>query len=79
MSNDRLTQILSDCCNDVTFSLNGINCAIFPSVVDSKASYSAWYGDDNRIFNSIDDLMGSNFFGGMILKDIVASIDIQTY
>ncbi len=79
MSIDRLIQILSDCCNDVTFSLNGINCGIFPSVLDSKPTYSAWYGDDNKLFSSIDDLTQSDFFGGMQLKDIVAITDVQAY
>lgn len=79
MSYDRLRQILSDCCNDVTFSLNGIKCGIFPSVKDSKASYSVWYGDNNAIFDNLDDLLQSNFFGGMSLKAIAAITGFQAY
>lgn len=79
MSADRLRQILIDCCNDVTFSVNGVSCGIFPSVDDSKATYSAWYGDQNKLFYDVDDLMSSDFFGGIALNDIASKIEYQAY
>ena len=79
MSTKQLKQILSDCCNDVTFSLDGVDCGIFPSVTDSKAVYDVWYGNDNKRFDDLNILMDSDFFGGISLNSLGYVSDVQAY
>lgn len=79
MKNERLVQILNDCCNDVTFSLNGVNCGVIPTVKDSQRSFSAWYGESNMVFSNVEDLMNSRFWGGTSLNERNIEVDFRAY
>ena len=79
MSGVKIKDILNDCCNDITFSVNNMKCGIFPTVTNSKPSYDVWIGDVNNRFYSVDEVMNAPIFAGKTLTDICDSIVFQTW
>lgn len=70
MSKDRLKSIISDCCNDVLFSYNGIASGITSTVSNYKPTFQVWHGDKTKEYNDIDDVMNDKFYSGKSLADL---------
>lgn len=74
MTISELTKVISDCCNDVTFVLNGKTSGITSEVRDSIPTFQVWYGDQTKEYNDVQSLMSDNFFGGRSLKQLASSV-----
>lgn len=46
MNKDELRQILSECCNDISFSYRGLSSGVTVEVHNYVPTYQAWHGDD---------------------------------
>lgn len=79
MTADRLKNIISDCCDDITFLFKGKKCGIFPTVENGKPTYGVWFGDKHQDFFDVDSLMTATFFDGKSLSDIAVQVDVQFY
>lgn len=65
---DRINEI----CTIFEFDYKGKNCAVDPF---SKSSFVMWYGDNDYIAHSIDDVMSVKLFDGKSLTEIVDEIE----
>lgn len=77
MSKDKLRQILSECCNDISFSYRGVKSGVTVEVRDYIPTYQAWYGDDTREYGNIDEVMDDKFYNGKSLNDLVKEVEIN--
>ena len=64
-----LLQAIEDCCNDITFTVDGVKCGIFPSVSKGLKEYHVWYGSESRTLYSSFDVIDSDVFGGRPLRE----------
>ena len=76
MKLDDLKQCLTDCCNDISFPVDGLPSGVWPEVADYIPTYHVWYGDEMRDFATVDEVLNTPFFGGKALKDIDEDLDI---
>lgn len=76
MKLDELRQCLIDCCNDITFHVDGLASGIMPEVANYVPTYYVWYGNKTQDFHTVDELLHAPFFGGKALKDIAETLDI---
>lgn len=52
---------------DIQFEYKGVNCLIMPY---SENDFVLCYGDDDKQYTDIDDVMSDKFFAGKSLNDI---------
>lgn len=64
MKTKQFRNILDECCNDVTFSLDTKKAGIFPEVINGTRIYHVCYGDAEKEYTSLDVLMSDPFFDG---------------
>lgn len=76
MKLDELRQCLLDCCNDITFPVDGVASGIAPEVANFVPTYHVWYGNNVQDFHTADEVLNTPFFGGKALKDIVGTLDV---
>ena len=79
MTANDLKKIISDACDDITFTYNDKKCGIFPTVEDGNPTYSTWFGDTHQDFFDADSIMTALFFDGKSLNEIANQIEIQFY
>lgn len=77
MSLNKLIDVLNDCCNDITFSFNGKQSGVMPEVVNYEKRYHVWYGEVNKDYQTVDELISDKFFDGKSIKEIFKELDIN--
>lgn len=70
------TKILDDG-SGFTFTLEGKPCGMEPTVENSIFIFDAWYGDRNKNFYNIDDLMNDKFFGNKSMVQLINDIELD--
>ena len=77
MNNDELRQILSECCNDISFSYRGLSSGVTVEVHNYVPTYQAWHGDDVKEYDNVDKVMNDKFYSGKSLNDLVKEVEIE--
>ena len=77
MTIDRLKEILSDCCNDITFIYKGIQSGITVTVHDYVPTYQVWYGNKTKEYNEIDNVVNDKFYDNKSLNELVNVVDFE--
>ena len=70
MNADELRDEISEQCNDVSFNYNGKSAGIFPEVIDSISTYVVCFGNEEKKYSDIDEVMSDKFFDGKSLAEI---------
>lgn len=60
---------------DVSFVYNGKNAGIFPEVHDSIPTYVVCFGDEEKVYSDIDEVMSDKFFDGKSLAEIAEIVE----
>ena len=77
MNKDELRQILSECCNDISFSYRGLLSGVTVEVYSYVSTYQAWHGDDIKEYDNMDKVMNDKFYSGKSLNDLVKEVEID--
>lgn len=77
MKKDELRQILSECCNDISFSYRGLPSGVTVEVRDYIPTYQAWQGNDTKEYDNVDEVMNDKFYSGKSLNDLVKEVEID--
>ncbi len=75
MNADELREEISDQCNDVSFVYHGKSAGIFPEVHHSIPTFLVCFGDKEREYSDIDEVMSDKFFDGKSLAEIAEIVD----
>ena len=51
MNKDEVRQILSECCNDISFSYRGLPSGVTVEVHNYVPTYQVWHGDDVKEYD----------------------------
>ncbi len=60
--------------NDVNFVYKGKPSGVSSTVHEYIPSFHAWYGDKEKEYKSVDELMGDKFFGGKSLSELIGHV-----
>lgn len=74
MSKKEIKQIISECCNDVVFTYNGIKSGVTSEVKDSIPIFQAWHGLEIKEYSNIDDVMNDKFYSGKSIADLIDKV-----
>lgn len=77
MKTNELKQIISDCCNDVLFTYNGLKSGVTSEVYASIPFFQVWHGDTTKNYYNIDDLMNDKFFSGKSIIELSKEIQFE--
>lgn len=77
MNKDELRQILSECCNDISFSYKGLPSGVTSEIHNYVATYQAWHGDDVKEYDNVDEVMNDKFYSGKSLNGLVKEVEID--
>lgn len=77
MNKDELIQILSECCNDISFFYKGLASGVTVEVRDYIPTYQAWHGNDTKEYDNVDEVMNDKFYSGKSLNDLVKEVEID--
>lgn len=75
MSKTELKNIISECCNDVLFSYNGMASGITSTVSNYKPTFQVWHGDKTKEYSDVDDVMEDSFYSGKSINDLIDKIN----
>lgn len=75
MSADELRDEISEQWNDVEFIYNGKQSGISPESHDSVPVYYMWYGNKEKEYSDIDEVMSDKFFDGKSLSEIAEIVE----
>ena len=77
MNKDELRQILSECCNDISFSYRGLASGVTVEVRDYIPMYQAWHGDETKEYDNVVVVIYDKFYSGKSLNDLVKEVEIE--
>ncbi len=77
MKSDDLKKIISDCCNDITFSYLGKPSGVTSEVHDHKPTFQVWHGDDTKTYQDVDDLIEDKFYSGKSINDLAEVVEFN--
>lgn len=75
MSPDELRDEISGQWNDVSFIYNGKQSGVTSEVRDYIPTFTMWYGEKEREYSEIDEVMGDKFFDGKSLEEIAEIVE----
>ena len=75
MSPDELRDEISGQLNDVSFIYNGKQSGVTSEVRDYIPTFTMWYGEKEREYSEIDEVMGDKFFDGKSLEEIAEIVE----
>lgn len=70
MSANELKKIISDCCNDVTFSYNGMDSGVTSEMKDYIPTFQVWHGESTKEYNDVEKVMSDKFYSGKSLNEL---------
>ncbi len=76
MNAKKIKDYLETLASHITFDYNGKSCGVDPL---SRTHYEIWYGEDDMVAKSLDEVMTIPFFDGKSLSDIAEEIVIDEY
>lgn len=76
MNKDELRQILSECCNDISFSYKGLPSGVTSEVHNYVPTYQVWHGDDVKEYDNVDEVMNDKFYSGKSLNELAGEVEI---
>lgn len=77
MSRAELKNILTEYCNDISFSYKGKLSGVTVEVSDYVPTYQVWHGDSTKEYSDVDSVMKDKFYSGKSLEELVDSIDFE--
>lgn len=63
--------------NDFYFTYEGIRAGVECTVIDSVETYDVWYGDIEKSYDNLDDVLNDPIFGGHTIAELLASDAIE--
>lgn len=75
MNRAELSNIISECINDVIFTYNGKPSGITATVKDYVPVFQAWHGDKVKEYNTVDQVMEDKFYSGRSIDDLIETLD----
>lgn len=76
MTAEDIREHLGNLIGAITFEYNGKNCGIDPL---SLNKFVMWYGDDEIVAESVDEVMSIDFFDGNCLEEIIEDVEDFEY
>ena len=76
MTAEDIREHLGNLIGAITFEYNGKNCGIDPF---SLNKFVMWYGDDETVAESVDEVMSIDFFDGNCLEEIIEDAEDFEY
>ena len=76
MTAEDIREHLGNLIGAITFEYNGKNCGIDPL---SLNKFEMWYGDDETVAESVDEVMSIDFFDGNCLEEIIEDAEDFEY
>lgn len=76
MTAEDIREHLGNLIGAITFEYNGKNCGIDPL---SLNKFVMWYGDDETVAESVDEVMSIDFFDGNCLEEIIEDVEDFEY
>lgn len=76
MTAEDIREHLGNLIGAITFEYNGKNCGIDPL---SLNKFEMWYGDDETVAESVDEVMSIDFFDGNCLEEIIEDVEDFEY
>ncbi len=76
MTAEDIREHLENLIGAITFEYNGKNCGIDPL---SLNKFVMWYGDDETVAESVDEVMSIDFFDGNCLEEIIEDAEDFEY
>lgn len=76
MNKDELRRILSECCNDISFSYKGLPSGVTSEVHNYVPTYQVWHGDDVKEYDNVDEVMNDKFYSGKSLNELAGEVEI---
>lgn len=76
MTAEDIREHLGNLIGVITFEYNGKNCGIDPL---SLNKFVMWYGDDETVAESVDEVMSTGFFDGNCLEEIIEDAEDFEY
>lgn len=77
MNKEELKNIIADCCNDIVFVYRDKQAGVTSEVSDYIPTFQAWYGNDTKEYDNMDDVMNDPFFGGKSLADLIDVVEFD--
>ncbi len=77
MKQNELKQIISECCNDITFEYNGKAAGITSTVENYIPTFQVWYGNEIKEYKTVEDVMSDPFYDGKSLNDISSYVEYE--
>ncbi len=75
MSADELKDEISEQCNDVSFVYNGKASGVIPQFDRVPPTFFVWYGEEEKVYSDIDEVMSDKFFDGKSLAEIAEIVE----
>lgn len=75
MSTAELTQLISECCNDVLFTYKQKKSGITSEVKNYVPVFQAWHGTATKEYSTIEELMSDKFYSGKSLEELMKEIE----
>ena len=68
-----------DAGNDFYFTYDGLNAGVECTVINSVATFSAWYGEIEKTYNNLNHALTDPIYHGHSIKELLNSkaIDIR--
>lgn len=76
MTAEDIREHLRNLIGAITFEYNGKNCGIDPL---SLNKFVMWYGDDETVAESVDEVISIDFFDGNCLEEIIEDAEDFEY
>ena len=77
MTQQKLKNIIADCCNDVIFTYNSKKSGITAEVHNSIPTFQVWHGSETKEYDNVDDVMNDKFYSGKSINDLVNDIEFM--
>lgn len=76
ISASKLRKTIAGCLDDIYFNYNGKKAGVTSEIHDFKPTFQAWYGNEIKYYDNVDDVMCDRFYDGKSLNDLTKIIQI---
>lgn len=77
MTLDDLKRLVVDEANDFYFDYEGKRVGVEQIVTNSVATYTMWWGDEEKEYSDFDELLSDGFFDGRSVIDLLDVVEIE--